>query len=110
MPYKDSEKQKLYLKKHYEDNKNLYKERSAKSRYKTQELVDSLKRGQKCADCKLEWPSYVLDFHHTNRDNKITNIGRLTHHVGRDKIIREINKCILLCANCHRIRTHGPIV
>jgi len=55
-----------------------------------------------CAICGYDKCINALDFHHTNPKDKkfnlnIKNIGR----TGKT-IIGEVNKCILLCANCHR--------
>ncbi len=51
----------------------------------------------KCGDSRI----YVLDFHHIDETQKEFTIGRLKK--GSKKILQEeINKCISLCANCHR--------
>ena len=53
-----------------------------------------------CAKCG-ETRSHVLDFHHLDKSEKEFTIGQLKK--GSIKIIqKEINKCICLCANCHR--------
>ena len=58
-----------------------------------------------CADCGQRYPSYVMDFDHV-RGVKRFNIGapgRRTAGV----VAVEIAKCDVICANCHRIRTHS---
>ena len=59
-----------------------------------------------CMDCGLVLPPYCLDFDHRTSDKWI-EISRM---VGRgfspDVIAEEISKCDLVCANCHRERTH----
>lgn len=52
-------------------------------------------------DCK------VLEFHHINSENKLFNIGGGKHTL-HDLAI-EIAKCIVICANCHRIRHYDDI-
>jgi len=54
-----------------------------------------------CSKCnENRW--YVLDFHHieNNKDYDVADMcqGRASW----ETIIKEINKCIVLCANCHR--------
>lgn len=59
-------------------------------------------KGGMCIDCKLETENYcVYDFHHvdTNKAYCISASAR-----GFETLKKELDKCILLCANCHRIR------
>jgi hypothetical protein len=37
---------------------------------------------------------------------KISNISNLIHHGSKKQLLEEILKCELVCALCHRIRTH----
>ena len=54
-----------------------------------------------CETCKEGHPA-VLDFHHIN-DDKEGNISRMVSDtISKDRILAEIDKCIVLCANCHR--------
>ena len=53
-----------------------------------------------CAKCG-ENRFYVLDFHHKDKEEKEFTIGRLKK--GSLSVIQdEIDKCVVLCANCHR--------
>ena len=66
------------------------------------EIVQSLKEQDKCAKCG-ESRGYVLDYHHINPADKENTIARMTsNYYSLDKVMNEINKCICLCANCHR--------
>lgn len=58
--------------------------------------------GGKCSRCGGVFPSCVYDFHHVNRDEKEFTIGE-NMLVGEKRFWDEINKCVLLCSNCHRI-------
>ncbi len=59
-----------------------------------------------CTDCGVKYPSYVMQFDHL-RDKKYT-ISQMYILVGLPTIKAEIEKCEVVCANCHAERTHGP--
>lgn len=59
-----------------------------------------------CADCGVKYPPYVMDFDHRNPEDKELTIANVAHH-GMQKLLDEIEKCDVVCANCHRIRTHN---
>ena len=64
----------------------------------------------KCGDSR--W--YVLDFHHVDPEQKLFNLGcALSDKYSIDSIKKEIDKCIVLCSNCHRelhyFKNHGSI-
>lgn len=60
------------------------------------------KRERGCERCKITDPR-VLDFHHKNKQDKLFGIAALRKEVGFQKLIAEIEKSVVLCANCHRI-------
>jgi hypothetical protein len=62
-------------------------------------LIDHL--GGKCNHCEKIYPYAVFDFHHLG--NKEEGISYLISNAGIEQIVNEVSKCILLCANCHRI-------
>ena len=64
-----------------------------------------------CFDCKIKYPYYVMDFDHRNGTQKIANIANLLNQNfwSYEKLLEEIAKCDVVCANCHRIRTHKRI-
>ena len=56
-----------------------------------------------CMRCGENNPA-CLQFHHRNRAEKKRNIAEYATHAGSiEKLIHEINKCDVLCANCHSI-------
>jgi len=60
--------------------------------------------GSRCADCGQSFPDCVYDFHHIN-DDKEGCVGTMTHNCRPWKVIQEeLDKCVMLCANCHRMR------
>lgn len=64
--------------------------------------LDTLK-AVPCADCGRTRPPEAMDFDHADGD-KVQNITDMWSW-GRDKVVAEIAKCQLVCANCHRVRT-----
>lgn len=66
--------------------------------------LSDIKESSGCADCGVNNP-IVLDFDHL-KDKKY-NISRMIHDgFSWAAIKKEISKCEVVCANCHRIRTH----
>ncbi len=66
--------------------------------------------GGQCFDCKQIYPFCCYDFHHLDPNEKEANVAVLLSHYSipkRELILKEVKKCILLCANCHRLRTWG---
>ena len=56
-----------------------------------------------CIDCGLKDPE-CLEFDHKDRDDKIMNIARAKQSSSTEKLLKEIDKCEIRCANCHRIK------
>lgn len=66
--------------------------------------IDSLKVGVPCARCGGEFPTVCMDWHHKDKSTKDFKIAQAILKP-LEKIIEELKKCELLCANCHRIVT-----
>jgi hypothetical protein len=111
MPYKDVIKRRECHKRYYLKNKQLYKDKNDRRRIELINFVNSLKQ-KPCLDCRVQYPSYVMDFDHRDRKTKLTTINRMInyHSYSKKKILEEIEKCDLVCANCHRIRTYCEVV
>lgn len=60
--------------------------------------------GGVCQDCKKSYPPPVFDFHHLDPSEKELNLGDIMRRKDFSTIEKELSKCVLLCANCHRIR------
>ena len=77
------------------------------ARERRTEFVRALK-DKPCVDCGGIFPSCAMDFDHRDPSRKIANVSKLAHSAeAQDKILREIAKCDLVCANCHRVRTYN---
>ena len=77
---------------------------------KTQEYVRSLK--VKCAKCGYDKNPAALEFHHPNGD-KDTLVSKLASRSFsqpiKQRIDQEVEKCDVLCANCHREEHHPEL-
>lgn len=73
-------------------------------------LIDSLileRKDRPCMDCGIRYPPYVMDFDHRDPSDKDYGVCQMRRrHMGIDKIKREMDKCDVVCSNCHRIRTN----
>ena len=109
MPLKDREKNKEYHKNYHKEyylkNKVSYMERSKINnpihREKMRAFIRDIKLEKGCVRCGYKEHPAALDFHHKD-GKKDMQISRMVYH-GIDKIKKEIDKCEILCANCHRI-------
>lgn len=93
-----------YYKAYYGKNKDKKKQ---KTELKIQENRKKLKElfGGKwvCAHCGFTHPTTApFDFHHVDPSEKEHTPSQIIHY-NWERVEREYSKCILLCANCHRI-------
>jgi hypothetical protein len=94
---------KHFTHRHYERNKSQYLDRNARAYAKRKALVLQMK-SRPCADCGVQYPYYVMDFDHREgvlKSFALNSVNRVTMRA----IIQEIEKCDVVCANCHRERT-----
>lgn len=59
-----------------------------------------------CFDCKKNYPHYVLEFDHRPGEKKIDVVYRVLKNYGSDMAWAEVQKCDVVCSNCHKIRTY----
>ena len=92
---------KLYMKKHYENNKKTYIDYANKKNKEIKEWFYEFKSTLKCERCD-ENHTACLDFHHKDPNEKDGNVTSLLVYNNKKRILKEIDKCIVLCSNCHR--------
>lgn len=111
MPYTDIVKRRECHKRYYLRNRELYRRKNIKRRTELINFVIALKQ-KPCMDCGVQYPPYVMDFDHRDKETKIAAINQMInlHSYSKEKILNEISKCDLVCANCHRKRTFCRIV
>ena len=104
MGYKDKDKQRAYTNTYYARNAGKRRKQIKAYQQKRHEEIRKMKESTPCADCHVQYPYYVMDFDH--RKNKCFNVSQAMRNTGWLKTLEEIAKCDIVCANCHRIRTH----
>jgi len=80
----------------------LESRRKKNMKIKNRRLIQSLKSNS-CTDCHIVYPYYCMDFDHLDPNIKKWNINSIMNK-GTNTILSEIQKCELVCANCHRLR------
>lgn len=58
-----------------------------------------------CADCGIKYPHYILEFDHRPGVKKIDVVTRVLKKMGPEAAWKEVKKCDVVCANCHKERT-----
>ena len=109
MPYKDPGKHREYLREHYKRNSAKRIREVAERRVMLKLYLDEKKDGP-CVDCGETYPPYVMDFDHVRGEKVFALSDMARRGTSKAKLDAEIEKCDLVCANCHRERTHGPVV
>lgn len=109
MPHKDLDQRRAYARRHYAANKTAYIARSAafnrKVQSKNRALMHEWLSKHPCVDCGESDP-IVLEFDHV-RGDKIGNVSDMVNSCySWRRILEEIAKCVVRCANCHRRATH----
>jgi len=58
--------------------------------------------GSACYACGRDGPAPIFEFHHWDAAQK--DFGLSAHGIPRrwEKVVAELAKCVMLCANCHR--------
>jgi hypothetical protein len=100
------DKMREYRNEWYERNKQAEREkakiRQAERRKEFKEWYREYKSNLKCSKCGFSHPA-ALDFHHIDSSKKEFTLGSTGLSVSKDRFLKEIEKCVVLCANCHRI-------
>lgn len=89
---------------HYKANRSSYYARNERRMRENILYLEKFKSNP-CIDCKQVYPSKVMDMHHRDGEEKEALISQLVRKTTLPRLIRELEKCDLLCANCHRLRT-----
>lgn len=111
MPHKDPEQRNAYHRAYQKAHKAILQARVVECHRRTRQeryaLIRAIKEGSPCSDCERKFPYFVMDFDHRDRTTKVKDISLLVkQYAPWHKVLDEVKKCDLVCANCHRLRTY----
>jgi|SRR5579859_3618656 len=124
MAYKNKEDQVAYRKAHREDHRRYMiqynqknkerllivgREAKVRLRQERRDWLYEVKSQFKCVVCG-ESRTPCLDFHHKDPKSKNFEINKAVgKSIPKEKVLKELAKCIVLCSNCHRLLHAGLI-
>lgn len=83
--------------------------RTRDKRNKIRAYIQDYKQSHSCKDCGENYPYWMMDFDHLG--DKEFNIGSFQSKISTIEMVqKEIEKCDVVCANCHRNRTHLRLI
>lgn len=91
--------QKIYRRNHYLNNRRKYINKSSSRRKEFQKWWQEYKSNYSCSECGESHVS-CIQFHHVD-DNKEGAVSELVNKTSKKIILKELSKCVPLCANCH---------
>lgn len=104
MAYRDKDKQRAAGRAWYHRNKIKKSETQKRRRADLRRWFEELKRGKACLTCGEADP-VCLNFHHRDPDQKeIAVADAVRNEWSNSRLLAEIAKCDVLCANCHAKR------
>ncbi len=68
------------------------------------DILDQL-RSVPCSDCGGTFAQCAMDFDHRDPATKVRAVTRMISNASVERILAEVDKCDIVCANCHRLRT-----
>lgn len=99
---------KEYYSKYYKSNPNEKTRLRGRRKEFVREFQELLKKekDKPCMDCGKKYPYYVMDFDHRDPADKVGTIALNGNWWSLEQVRVEIEKCDVVCSNCHRERTH----
>ncbi len=103
----NKERLRKYRREWFQRNKEHARKRVSERMRERRDWFQRLKRELMCSSCGEDHPA-CLDFHHREPDKKDKEICWFVGGgYSRERILEEIKKCDVVCANCHR-KLHWP--
>lgn len=110
MPLKDKNKRKEYKKNYnrrrYTDNSGYREKQIEHVRNRRKEMKEwfwDLKTKYTCETCGFSHPACIDFHHHSGKKEADLSKAISSKGWGKERILKEIKKCKVLCSNCHRI-------
>jgi len=119
---RDKEKQKIYMRKYRQEHRAQAREHHKKwkmhphsrkliagyNRKLTQSKREIIRKAKDkpCMDCGIKYGYWIMQFDHKPGEIKLYTIAAHVSSMSKIKIMNEIAKCDVVCANCHAERTY----
>jgi hypothetical protein len=103
-----TERELIYYRRYRKLNLRRTTETETAHRRKRQQEYNLLK-SKPCVDCGVQYSPWVMQFDHRNPATKSMGVGRMVC-MAKQRLLAEIAKCDLVCANCHAERTHKQLL
>jgi hypothetical protein len=106
MPVKDLQKKREIWNRWYQKNKSVHHARcrryTIRKRDEMRAWLAEIKHDKACQKCGFSHPA-ALDYHHKSDDKEFSIADAVAKGYSKARILKEAAKCVLICANCHRI-------
>ncbi len=89
-----------------ERNKEVLAEKHAERYAIRTEFIAAIKQAEGCIDCGYNTESTALHFDHIDPSTKLHSVGSM-RNAAYPRLMAEIAKCEVRCANCHAVKTWG---
>ena len=97
-----TEQIKEQVKQYDKDNRKQVNVQKKKRRDSLRQFIQDYKLQRGCALCGYKKCAGALEFHHKGNDKKFDISSAIRNARSEVNIKKEIEKCIVVCANCHR--------
>lgn len=83
----------------------MYRNTFLRRKQLKRDYVQKLKTETPCTDCGIRYHYSVMDFDHVRGEKRYPVSKIVAANIGFDYLLEELEKCDVVCANCHRLRT-----
>lgn len=97
------------IKKRWRDKNSKKRNDIKRAYYRARKLKAMALKDNKCSFCGVEYNGSnapIFEFHHTNPSEKDAGLTRMLINKAWATTLKELDKCVLVCANCHN-QHHG---
>ena len=102
--------QRAYHRNYYQRNRSRFIEKNRRNKNRQRNRLRAILWAVKenpCQDCGGSFHPWVMELDHRDGGTKEAAVSNLVSKGCTDaRLLEEIEKCDLVCANCHRMRTH----
>jgi hypothetical protein len=105
--------QRAYHRLYYRKNKSRFIEKNRRNKRRQRRRLRAILleyKGRLCADCGGTFHPWVMEFDHREGSVKESAVANLVSKGCTDaRLLEEMSKCEVVCANCHRMRTYSRL-